>query len=139
MKEFKFVYDNKEYELREVNCSCLINDEEQPVMGIEKSNIIELLSQQEICDFDIEYYDEPCRNCLSGEKEKSKYFKFLEYHFYIYTKKGSYVISSISKEYQDTSYNKLFKKGIVDNSYIISIIVCVNCGDYSIEIEQCDV
>jgi hypothetical protein len=116
-----------------------MNDEEKPITGIERETILELLSQQEVVDFDIEYYDQSCQNCLFGEKEKSKYFKFLEYHFFIYSKKGKYIVSSISKDYEDTTYSKLLKQGIVDNSYIVSVIVCVECGDYSIEIEQCEV
>lgn len=139
MKNYKFVYNNKEYELGEENCSFIINDEKQPVIGIDRDNLIELLCQREIVDFNIEYYDQPCQNCLDQEKEKNKYFKFLEYHFFIYTKKCKFVISSISKEYEGTTFNKLLKQSIIDNSYIVSLIVCVECGDYSIEIEQCEV
>jgi len=139
VKEYNFIYNGREYELGESNCNYVINDEEHPVTGIEKSDIIELLSQQEIVGFDIEYYDQPCQKCLAGKKEKDKYFKFLEYHFFIFTKKGSYVISSISTEYENTSFTKLLKQGVIDNSYIVSIAICVECGDYSIEIEQCDV
>jgi hypothetical protein len=139
MKSYKFTYNNKEYELGENNCSDIMNDEEKPITGIERETILELLSQQEVVDFDIEYYDQSCQNCLFGEKEKSKYFKFLEYHFFIYSKKGKYIVSSISKDYEDMTYSKLLKQGIVDNSYIVSVIVCVECGDYSIEIEQCEV
>lgn len=139
MEKYKFVYNNKEYELGESNCSYVINDEEHPVEGIEKENILELLSQCEAVEFDLEHYDQPCQNCLAGKKEKAKYFKFLEYHFFIFTKKSRYVISNISKEYENKSYNKLAKERIVDNSYVVSIAVCIECGDYSIEIEQCDV
>lgn len=139
MKKYKFVNGNKEYELNENNCSEIIHDEEYPVIGIEKFEIIELLRQQEIADFDTAYYDQPCQNCLANLEGKNEYFRFLEYHFYIFTKKGKYVISSISKEYEDTTFSKLLKEDIVDNSYIVSIVVCVNCGESTIEIEQCDV
>ena len=139
MEKYKFVYNDKEYELGEDNCSYVINDEEHPVEAIEKENIIELLSLYEAAEFEVEHYDHPCQNCLAGKKEKAKYFKFLEYHFFIFTKEGKYVISNISKEYSDTSFNKLAKQGVVDNSYVVSVAVCVECGDYSIEIEQCDV
>lgn len=37
-------------------------------------------------DFDTQYYKEACVECLDGVKEKQKFFAFLEYHFYIYTK-----------------------------------------------------
>lgn len=139
MNKYNFVYNNKEYELGESNCSYMINDEEHPVTGIERADVIELLSQQESVNFDMEYYDQPCQNCLAGKKEKDKYFKFLEFHFFIFTKKNNYIISSISKKYGDTSFSKLLKQGLVDSSYIISVMVCVECGSYSIEIEQCDV
>ena len=49
------------------------------------------------------------------------------------------VISSIDKEYEGLSYNRLERAGKVDNSYIVSINVCKNCGSYSIEIEQLEV
>lgn len=139
MNKYNFVYNNKEYELGDSNCSYMINDEEHPVTGIARADVIELLSQQESVNFDMEYYDQPCQNCLAGKKEKDKYFKFLEFHFFIFTKKNNYIISSISKKYGDTSFSKLLKQGLVDSSYIISVMVCVECGSYSIEIEQCDV
>lgn len=139
MSKYKFMYNSREYELDENNCSYFANDEEQPAAGLEMSDVLELLGQQEAVDFAIEYYDQPCQNCLAGKKDNDKYFKFLEYHFFIYTKKGRYVVSSISKEYENTSFNKLLKQGAVDNSYIVSVMVCVECGDYSIEIEQCEV
>lgn len=139
MSKYNFVYNNKEYELGEDNCSYVINDEEHPATGIEKTDIIELLSLQEKVDFELEYYDQPCQNCLAGKKEKDKFFKFLEYHFFIFTNKDVFVVSSISKEFEGTSFTKLLKQGMVDNSYIVSVAACVECGDYSIEIEQCDV
>ena len=88
-------------------------------------------------DFDIEYYQEACPECLAGVKEKQKFFGFLEYHFYILTKKGEYVISDISKEYKGLSFNKLSRQGKVDDSYIVSIIICEKCQDYIIQIENC--
>ncbi|MBB6214440.1 hypothetical protein HNQ80_000520 [Anaerosolibacter carboniphilus] len=139
MESYKFIYDGKEYELGINPNDELINDEEKPVKGIEISDVLRLLHQGEEIHFDITHYDQPCPNCLAGKAEKEKYFKFLEYHFYIYTKNGEYVTSSISKDMEGASFHKLFKKGKVDNSYIVSVIVCVHCGEYSIEIEQCDV
>lgn len=139
MIKYGFVHNNKEYALLEDNCSYVMSDEEHPVTGIGKSDILELLNQAEGVSFEVEYYDQPCGNCLSGSKEKEKYFSFLEYHFFIFTKNGNYFISNISKEYEGTSYNRLLKKGSVDNSHVVSIAVCMECGEYSIEIEQCDI
>jgi hypothetical protein len=139
MVKYSFVYNDKEYELREDNCSYMLNDEEHPVSGIEKLDILELMNQAGEISFELEYYDQPCGSCLSGSKDKEKFFRFLEYHFFIFTKNGNYIISNISREYEDTSFNKLLKKGLVDNSYVVSIAVCMDCGEYSIEIEQCDI
>jgi hypothetical protein len=139
MENFKFDFNEKTYELREDNCDYLLNDEEKPVSGIELSYILNLLYQSKEVQFDLDYYDQPCESCLYGKEEKSKTFKFLEYHFYIFTKGGKYIISSISKEYEDTSFNKLLRQRLVDNSYAVIIAICINCGNYSVEIEQCEI
>ena len=76
---------------------------------------------------------------LKGIKEKEKFFPFLEYHFYIYTKDGKYVISTIDKDYEGKSFNKLSRAGLVDDSYIVSVIICKHCNDYIIQIENCEV
>ncbi len=136
MSEYKFTYDEKEYILNNYNCSGLINDEEKPVKNIELTNIIELLRENDN-NFDVEYYQEACPECLAGVKEKEKFFPFLEYHFYVYTKNQEYVISDISKDYEGLSFNKLSRANKVDDSYIVSIIICKNCGDYIVQIENC--
>ena len=137
MSSYKFNYEDKEYILSEQNCSDLINDDEKPVSGITTSDIIEILNKAENVDFDIEYYQEACPECLAGVKEKQKFFGFLEYHFYIFTKDGKYVISDISEDYKGLSFNKLSRANKVDDSYIVSIIICENCQDYIIQIENC--
>lgn len=139
MASCMFRYDDKEYMLEENNCDYFANDEEKPVAGISREDVLNLLKNCEEVDFGLEYYDQPCNNCFHGIKDKAKAFKFLEYHFYIFTRNNEYVISTISGEYVDTSFNKLFKRGKVDNSYIVSIMVCCNCGNYSIEIEECEI
>lgn len=137
MSEYKFTYEDTEYILNANNCSELINDEEKPVKGITVDSILNMLNEAYDVDFDIEYYQEACPECLTGVKEKQKFFGFLEYHFYILTKKGEYVISDISKEYKGLSFNKLSRQGKVDDSYIVSIIICEKCQDYIIQIENC--
>lgn len=138
MEVYKFALKDRNYELREDNCNDFINDEENPVEGLELSKVLEILKESHKVDFGLEYYGEPCEDCLAGKEEKAKYFNFLEYHFYVFTKDSNYVMSNISKEYESTSFTQLFKRGKVDNSYIVSVIVCENCGSYSIEIEQCE-
>lgn len=137
---FKFTFDEKEYILNDNNFDELINDEEKPVSNINEDIILELLNNysQEIA-FDEEYYMEACPKCLAGVKEKEKFFPFLEYHFYIYTKDGKYVISTIDKDYKGKSFNKLSRANLVDDSYIVSIIMCKHCEDYIIQIENCEV
>lgn len=137
MIEYKFNYEEKEYLLNQSNCNGLINDEDKPVKGINLSDIINLLISSDNIDFDLEYYQEACEECLLGVKEKAKFFPFLEYHFYIFTKNQEYVISDISKDYEGLSFNKLYKAKKIDDSYIISIIVCKNCGKYIVQIENC--
>ena len=137
MSEYKFTYEDTEYVLNANNCSELINDEEKPVKGINVDSILNMLNEADDVDFDIEYYQEACPECLAGVKEKQKFFGFLEYHFYILTKKGECVISDISKEYKGLSFNKLSRQGKVDDSYIVSIIICEKCQDYIIQIENC--
>ena len=137
MSEYKFTYEDTEYILNANNCSELINDEEKPVKGITVDSILNMLNEADDVDFDIEYYQEACPKCLAGVKEKQKFFGFLEYHFYILTKKGEYIISDISKEYKGLSFNKLSRQGKVDDSYIVSIIICEKCQDYIIQIENC--
>ncbi|MCC3869901.1 DUF3785 family protein [Terrisporobacter mayombei] len=137
---FKFTYDEKEYILNDENFDELINDDDKPVEGIGKDMIIELLnnSPEEIA-FDEEFYIEACPKCLKGIKEKEKFFPFLEYHLYIYTKGGKYIISTIDKDYQGKSFNKLHRANLVNDSYIVSIIICKHCNDYIIQIENCEV
>ena len=118
MSEYKFTYEDTEYILNANNCSELINDEEKPVKGINVDSILNMLNE-------------------AGVKEKQKFLGFFEYHFYILTKKGEYVISDISKEYKGLSFNKLSRQGKVDDSYIVSIIICEKCQDYIIQIENC--
>lgn len=137
MNSYKFNFREKEYELNAINCSGLINDEEKSVSNIDLNEVLRLLIQDENIDFDLEYYQEACPECLSGVKEKQKFFGFLEYHFYIFTKNGKYVISDIDTDYEGLSFNKLSKAGKVDDSYIVSIIICEHCNDYIVQIENC--
>ena len=137
---FKFTFNQREYILNDENFDGLINDDEKPVENIDKDMIISLLNNsQEDIIFDEEFYVEACPKCLEGVKEKEKFFSFIEYHFYIYTKDGKYVISTIDKDYKGKSFNKLYRANIVDDSYIVSIIICKQCNDYIIQIENCEV
>lgn len=139
MESYKFTYKDREYELSDSNLDYFANDEDISVSGIDTEKVIQLLRDAEEVSFDLEYYDSACDKCLAGKAEKAKAFKFLEYHFFIFTKGGNYVTSTISKEFKTTSATQLFKLGRADNSYIVSIAVCESCGSYFIEIEQCEI
>lgn len=132
----KFVYDEKEFTLQKENI-CLLNDEENPVSDLSLDKILDMLSNLDEIDFDVQYYKEACVECLAGVKEKAKFFPFLEYHFYIFTKNSKFVISDIQPEYEGKSFNKLSRENKVDDSYIVSLIICKNCGDTLIQIENC--
>lgn len=137
MQIYKFKFNEKEYELSKDNCSGIINDEEKPLSNIDLEEVLRLLNQCEDVDFDMEYYQEACPECLAGVKEKQKFFGFLEYHFYAFSKDGKYIISDIDKSYEGLSFNKLSRANKVDDSYIVSVIICENCNDFIVQIENC--
>lgn len=135
---FKFTHKDKEFILNEEKLDYMYNDEENPIENIDAKDILSILNEDELVDFDVQYYDDKCENCLSEEEKGNKSFSFLEYHFYLFTKENKIVTSNISKGYEEGDFMKLWKTRKVDNSYIVSIIVCRYCGNYTIEIEQCD-
>lgn len=135
MENNQFIFKEKCYVLGEDNCNGIINDDESPINGLDLSDVIELLKHNEDVFFDLEYYDSSCESCGFGRAEKLKHFKFLEYHFYAFSKDGNYVQSSLSKEYEVTTLDQLFKRGIIDKCYLVSVIVCEHCGDFTIEME----
>ncbi|WP_040214411.1 DUF3785 family protein [Clostridium polynesiense] len=139
MDRYDFDFNGKLYSLTEESAAAFINDDEKPVEGLDIKEVLRLLKENTEVKFDKAYYEEPCESCRADIENKPKYFEFLEFYFYVFTKDNKYIISSLSKEYESTSYNKLLKQGKVDNSYIVSIIVCKHCGDYSVQIEQCAV
>lgn len=135
--DYNFVFEGKEFTLNEEKFLEFINDEEQPVEGINLEKILTLLNENKNnIEFEKSYYDEPCDKCNFGSKD-DKFFPFLEYQFYINTKKNKYVTSNISKENDENiSFNKMKKAGKVDSSYIVFLEVCENCGEFFIVIEK---
>lgn len=131
-----FIFDGKEYILNDEKLVDFFNDEENPINNIDSEVIFRILEGREL-DFERAYYSAPCSGCFDGDKQKA--YPFLEYHFYIYTKDNEFVISSLEAEEQNTSYTRLESIGKLDNSYIVSIIVCKECGEYTIEIEEFEV
>lgn len=137
--EFKFKYDEKEYILNEENLEYFVNDEVNPIVDVNEGRIIEILNNSDKVDFSKAYFDLPCENCKTGVEEKKKFFDFLGFNFYIYAKDRNYVVSTLDREYEGMSFNRLQKSGKVNESYIVIINVCRHCGSYSIEIEEFEV
>ena len=136
MLEFKFLHGDDEFVLGEDNLTYIDNEE---VENFDLEEIVELLNEtSEEVDFDYEYFADKCEECGGGKTLDKKHYGFLEYHFYVFTKAGNYVMSNISKDFENTSYTKLVKERKIDNSYIVSILLCEDCKTYNIAIEQCD-
>lgn len=136
MMEFKFNHGEQEFILAEDNFAFIDNEE---VEGFDLEETLELLNEtEEEVDFDYEYFADKCEECDGGTAIDKKHYRFLEYHFYIFTKGGNYVMSNISKAFEDTSYTKLVREKKVDNSYIVSILLCEECKSFNIAIEQCE-
>ena len=128
--EFKFKYNEKEYILNEQNLEYFVNDEVNPIMDVNEEKIIEILNNSDKVDFSKAYFDLPCENCKTGLEEKKKFFDFLGFNFYIYAKDRKYVVSTLDREYEGMSFNRLQKSGKVNESYIVIINVCKHCGSY---------
>ena len=137
--QFKFKYNEKEYILNEQNLEYFVNDEVNPIMDVNEEKIIEILNNSDKVDFSKAYFDLPCENCKTGLEEKKTFFDFLGFNFYIYAKDRKYVVSTLDREYEGMSFNRLQKSGKVNESYIVIINVCKHCGSYSIEIEEFEV
>ncbi len=135
--DYRFIYENKEYILTDENCEGIFFGDESEVTNLSVDLILNTLNEGENVYFSNEYYADKC-SCNSQEKIKKAY-RYLEYHFYIYTKNNKYIINTICDEYKDKSFNKLFRLGEIDDSYIVNITLCPNCGTYSIEVNQCTV
>ena len=101
--EFKFTFDDKEYILNEDNLEYFVNDEENPIKDIDEKRIIEILHNSDNVEFAKAFFDFPCESCNEGVAEKKKFFDFLGFNFYIYTKNEEYVISTLDKEYEGLS------------------------------------
>ncbi len=136
MNNFKFKHKDEEFILSEDNLS-YIEAEEIQDFTIEK--VLEILEEgKEKVEFDYEYYADNCEACGNSEAIDKKHYRYLEYHFYIFTKEGKYIISNISNEFETTTYSQLERMKKIDESYIVSIIICESCKNFAIEVEQCD-
>ncbi|WP_297639201.1 DUF3785 family protein [uncultured Clostridium sp.] len=133
--EYKFKVEEKEYILNKENFLELINDEEAPVEGFSLEETIRLLNENK-SEFEKSYYSTSCEACDGNFKGKRNISEYVEAFFYIYTKDKKYIISNIDKSYEGKTYHRLEMLGEVDDSYIVSVIVCNNCGKYTVQIEE---
>lgn len=135
---YKFMYEDKEYELNEENFRYLLQDDEKEIKDISLDKVCDILNNSDCVDFEKEFYSEKCDLCGYSEEGRKKSYPFMEYHFFVFTKNGEIVTSSISKDYEINSYGRLERQGIVDDSFLVSIIMCINCRKFDIEVEQCE-
>lgn len=136
---YKFKFDEKEYTLGEDNLEYFVNDENEELEGIDAEKVLELLSNSNEVDFQNAYYESCCSNCRAGKEERKKAFDFLEFYFYVYGKNNKFITSSIDNQYDKKSFTRLNREGVVDKSYLVTVMVCKNCGTYSIEVEEFEV
>ena len=134
--DYKFIYNDKEYILNTENCEGIFFEEDNEVTGLSLDIILGALNEGEEVNFTKEYYAGKCSCNLQEALNKS--YCYLEYHFYVYTKNNEYVINTICKEYETTSFNRLSLLGTFDDSYIVNVTFCPDCGTYSIDVEQCE-
>ena len=134
--EYTFNFDNKNFVLSDNNFEGLFFGDEE-ICGVNLDLILDALNNSNEVNFSKEYYKG--KYDCGKQEQLNKSYCYLEFHFYIYTKNDNYVINTLSKEYESTSFNKLFSTGKVDNSYIVNVTVCPCCGTFSIEIDQCEV
>lgn len=133
MLKAKFNHNKKEYILNEANCSGYYNDEEKPIEGLEFEEIINLLNK-EVPYVDTEFFDTTCENCHFAKPEGLKTYPFMELSFSVFAKEGQYVMSSLSEDYEELSFNKLERRGLVDSMYIVMVVICPECNDYTVEL-----
>jgi hypothetical protein len=135
--DYKFVHDSKEYILTKENCEGIFFDDQNEITGLSVDIILSALNEGEEINFSNEYYTGKC-SC-NTQDQINKSYRYLEYHFYVYTKNNEYVLNTLGEEYKNTSFNRLFSLDKIDDSYIVNVTVCPNCGTSSIEVDQCDV
>ncbi|MEG0296189.1 MAG: DUF3785 family protein [Clostridium sp.] len=133
---YKFNFDGQEYDLNDDKLNGFFNDEVNPINAIDESNILQILNDGQGVDFSKSFYSLACEDCKDENFEKKKAYEFLEFHFYIYTKDGDVVTTTIDKDHEENSYDRLYSIGKVNNSYIVSVIACKKCGTFDIEIEE---
>lgn len=130
--------DPYEWLLNEDKCQGIFNDEIMPISALTFSAVMTWMKNLDSADFELEYYEDDCEVCPPKARGKKRLVPYLEGHFYVFTKQGSVVTTSIEPSFEMGSYDALILKGEVDQSYIMSVIVCPDCGSFQLSLEQVD-
>lgn len=132
------VLEEKTHVLEPSACHGFYNDEIKAVEEITVESILEMAKYLPMEAFEREYYKDDCGGCEPIERGRKQLLPYWEGHFFLFTKEQKPVMSNICPEYKETSFNQLIKKGLVDDSYVVSLIVCPACSVYQIQIDQVD-
>lgn len=123
--------------LRE-KCLGIWNDELYPVEGLDYDLVSSWMTYMPVDAFEIEYFEDDCEICPPKPRGKKRLVPYLEGHFYVFTKESKAVTLSTHPDFVAGSFEELSLKGVVDQSYIMSVIVCPNCSHYQFSLEQVD-
>lgn len=131
-------YGEQVYIFDEDHSEGVFNDDLMPINAIDHGIVSNWLVHMPNDGFELEYFEDDCEVCPPKPRGKKKLVPYLEGHFYVFTKKGEPVITSIDPSFVQGSYDELLALGKVDQSYILSVIVCPVCGSYQFSLEQVD-
>lgn len=129
-------HGEKDYTLDQEHCDGIFNDDLMPIKNFSYEVVNQWLNHMPNDNFDIEYYEDDCAVCPPKPRGKKKLVPYLEGHFYVFTKSGEVVITSIDPTFVQGSFEEMSLRGTVDQSYILSIIICPICGAYEFSLEQ---
>ena len=137
MERISYQWNEQIYELDIAKLNYFYVDEQVLMDEIKLEQILDLLKGKTLM-VDKEYYDQGCEVCGFKKAEEEKYYAFLESHFYLFVKEEKLVGHSLAGDYESLSFRQLEKQGKVDQLYMVSLVICMHCQSYSIEIEACD-
>lgn len=136
--EFLLNYEDKSWQLTKDQCQGLFNDELLPIESFDFDTVMGWMQHMDSESFELEYFEDDCEVCPPKARGKKKLVPYLEGHFYVFTKAGKPVVTSIDPGYEMGSFERMQLMGEVDQSYILSVIVCPSCGTFQLSLEQVD-
>lgn len=135
---FKLKIQNETYEIVLDNCEAFFNDDALPIKAFDAEAALKLFATLDQESFAIEYYEDDCESCPPTPRSKKRLVPFIEGHIYVFTLNQEVVFTSVDPEYVSGSFDTLLSKGLVNDSYIVSLVLCPKCQKYQIEVEQCE-